>query len=88
LVEQGARLKCSHCIGALSRCLIGGFGCVKDAERGRKMAYQSAAAGSKYGQYMVGWLLHTGFGSGLKNGVEAAVQYRLAAAQVLTFRPP
>ncbi len=32
---------------------------------------------------MVGWLLHTGFGSGLKNGVEAAVQYRLAAAQVL-----
>lgn len=49
------------------------------------MAYQSASAGSKYGQYMVGWLLHTGFGSGMKNGVEAGVQYRLAAAQVLVF---
>jgi TPR repeat protein len=82
LVEQGARLKCCHCQGALSRCLAGGFGCAKDPERCRQLARESAAAGSRYGQYMVGWLHHTGWGSGSKNLSEAVIQYQLAAAQV------
>jgi TPR repeat protein len=83
LVEQGARLKCCHCKGALSRCLAGAFGCLKDPERCRQLAHESASAGSKYGQYMVGWLHHTGWGGTVKNMGEAVAQYRLAAAQVV-----
>jgi TPR repeat protein len=82
LVEQGARLKCSHCLGGLARCLAGGFGCAKDPERCLQLARESAAAGSRYGQYMVGWLHHTGWVTGVKNLDEAAFYYRLASAQV------
>ena len=111
LVEQGARLRCCHCQGMMSRCLAGGFGCAKDSEQSRKLARDSAAAGSRclpralprcffvtfaprppplffrniclrYGQYMAGWLQHTGWGGCAKDLGEALAHYRSAAQQV------
>lgn len=48
---------CIHCEGVLARCLIGGYGCDKNIPKGAKLAEKSAVAGSKYGQYIWGFVL-------------------------------
>ena len=59
----------------LSLCLLQGWGVARDVERARQLARTSAAAGSRYGQFALGTLLHS--------EDEAVALYQLSAAQGL-----
>ena len=45
---------CAHSKGALGRCLVYGAGVAKDVGRGLALARESAAAGSSFGQFVLG----------------------------------
>jgi TPR repeat protein len=56
LAQAGAVSGCMHSCGVLACCFVNGDGCSPDMVRGLQLARDSAAAGSKYGQFMLGEL--------------------------------
>jgi TPR repeat protein len=77
----GAALDCAHSKGALGRCLAYGAGVAEDVGRGLALARESAAAGSCFGQFVVGKCYDAGWGGVAQDDTEAVGWYRLAAAQ-------
>ena len=68
-----------HCKGVLARCLILGIGIEnKNIELGLELGRESEAAGSLFGQFIIGKCYHEGLGME-KNYVEAKRLYTLAA---------
>ncbi len=58
----GTALGCAHSKGALGRCLASGAAVAKDVGIGLALARESAAAGSSFGQYVVGKCYDAGWG--------------------------
>ena len=83
LVEEGARLGCHHCQGAMSWCYRGGYGCEADAARSLELARESSGKGSRYGQHVLGRLYEDGGRGFVQDDAQAVALYRLAAAQNL-----
>jgi TPR repeat protein len=81
LASAGAGLGCAHSKGALSRCYVTGWGVAKDEARGLALGRESEAAGSCFGQYVVGWCYDNGCGGVAQDYAEAVRLYRLAADQ-------
>ncbi len=54
VASAGAAMGCAHSKGALGRCLIYGYGVAKDVSKGLALERESAAAGSCFGQFVVG----------------------------------
>jgi TPR repeat protein len=81
LAEAGERAGCTHCQGVLARLNVKFYD--HDDVRALELARQSAGAGSKYGQCVLGILYHYGLGDLHQDYAAAAAQYRLAAAQGL-----
>jgi TPR repeat protein len=73
LAAAGAALGCAHSKGALGRCFFTGFGVTQDERKGLALGKESAAAGSCFGQYLVGRFK--------EKETEAVRLYRLAATQ-------
>ena len=55
LAEIGDKKGCSACSGVLARCLYNGKGCAQDKTLALQLAHKSAASGSHFGYFMVGW---------------------------------
>jgi TPR repeat protein len=53
LLQEGARLGCSHCKGILGGCFLFGEGVDGDHVRGSELLKESIAAASCYGQYVL-----------------------------------
>jgi TPR repeat protein len=81
LAADGVVLGCAHSKGALGRCYINGFGVAKDVARGLALGRESEAAGSCFGQFVVGVSYEFGCGGVAQDYAEAVRLYRLAAAQ-------
>jgi TPR repeat protein len=81
LVEEGASLGCHHCQGVMAACYWGGDGCEEDEARSLELARESSGKGSRYGQYVLGWLYYYGVGGVAQDNAQALALYRLAAAQ-------
>jgi TPR repeat protein len=83
LAEEGVRLGCHHCQGVMACFYHFGCGCRPHQARSLELARESAARGSRYGQYTLGQL--HGFGrEGLeRDSDQQLVFFRLAAAQGL-----
>ena len=64
----------------LGRCVIMGFGVAQNVEQGLDYGKESAAAGSCFGQFVLGRCHHDGLGVE-KDRPKAEEQYRLAAKQ-------
>jgi TPR repeat protein len=75
LAAAGAALGCAHSKGALGRCYV-----VNDAAKGLELGRESAAAGSCFGQLVVGLCYRFGC-IVAQDHAEAVRLYRLAAAQ-------
>jgi TPR repeat protein len=58
LARFGAENGCSHCEGVLARCYLGGYGCKEDPVEAEKLATASAAAGSHYVDFVLGYLAY------------------------------
>jgi TPR repeat protein len=79
LAAAGAALGCAHSKGALGHCyVLYGDGDAEDVEKGHALARESAAAGSCFGQYVVG-LSHNHWDG--EEHAEAVRWFRLAAVQ-------
>jgi TPR repeat protein len=76
LAEDGARLGCHHCQGALARNLMrtNGAECLA-------LANESAAKGSCYGQRVLGYMHQKGLARVTVDYAKAVAFYQLAAAQ-------
>ena len=73
-----------HSRGVLSLFHLNGLACPTDKQLALQMARDSAAAGSRYGQYAHARILQQGIGGGIGiDHVSAAAEYRLAALQGL-----
>ncbi len=81
LATAGAALGCAHSKGALGRCYITRWGVAADQARGLALGRESAAAGSCFGQFVVGLSSSGGYSGVTKDHAEAVRHYRLAAAQ-------
>jgi TPR repeat protein len=82
LASAGAALGCAHSKGTLGRCYVGGHGVVKDEARGLALGRESSAAGSCFGQFVVGVYYRYGRrGSVAQDYTEAARLFHLAADQ-------
>ena len=73
-------MSCAHSKGALGRCLVSGSGVAKDVAKGLALGRESAAAGSRFGQFAVGRCCDEGWGVA-QDYAEAVRLWRLAAAQ-------
>ena len=88
LAKQGSALGCAHSRGVYAFLSVnnytgGHFRGRPALVRGLRLARESAAAGSKYGQYVLG-SLHLGGRCGLQHDIaQALVYFRLAAEQGL-----
>ena len=67
----------------MCECYWYGYGCEGDSARSLELARESSGKGSRYGQYMLGWFYHDGFGGVARDYAQAVALYRLAAAQNL-----
>ena len=76
----GANLGCPHNKGILSCCYAYGRGVAEDRVKGFELARQSAADGSRIGQYSIGKCYLMGWGVA-RDGTEAVRLWLLAAAQ-------
>ena len=76
-----AKAGAAHSKVALGRCYVGGYGVRADNARGLALGRESEAAGSCFGQYVVGLCYNNGCGGVAQDYAEAARLYRLAAAQ-------
>jgi TPR repeat protein len=74
----GAAMSCAHSKGALSRCLVIGATVAKDVGKGLEVERESVAAGSCFGNYVVGCCYAKGAGVA-QDSAEAARLYGLAA---------
>ena len=85
LAEAGARLGCCDCSGIAAYCRAQGYGgLLKDKASALQLARGSTAAGSRYGQLVMGMLYLSRHVEGLVRNVPAAfAHYRLAASQGL-----
>ena len=83
LAEEGARLGCHHCQGVVANCYCWGIGCEEDEARSLELALESSRRGSRYGQFTLGLLHHSGEGGLAVDYAQAVAFYRLAAAQGL-----
>jgi TPR repeat protein len=84
LAEEGARLGCHHCQGVLSCYWSDGWLGGKGHEaRSLELARESSGRGSRYGQYALGRMHRYNRGGLAYDDAQAAVFYRLAAAQGL-----
>jgi len=84
LAEAGSRLGCLHSRGVLACCYAEGRGCEADYARAMMLASESASAGCRYGQYVLGSLHDDPPKPGIEcNFATAAAHYRSAAAQQL-----
>ncbi len=81
LVEEGTRAGCHHCQGMLALCYWGGYGCAKNSAQCLMLAKESCSKGSRYGQFVMGWLLRLRQGGPAYDNVQAAKFYALAAEQ-------
>ncbi len=81
LASAGAALGCAHSKGALGRCYLRGFGVIQDEARGLALGRESEAAGSFFGQIVVGYCYYVGCGGVAQDDAKAVRLYRLAAAQ-------
>jgi TPR repeat protein len=81
LAAAGAALGCGHSKGALGHCYVFRFGVSKDAARGLALGRESEAAGSCFGQLVVGVCYYLGCGGVAQDYAEAVRLFRLAAAQ-------
>jgi hypothetical protein len=81
LASAGAALGCAHSKGTLGRCYLGGHGVVKDEARGLALGRESSAAGSCFGQFVVGVCYRYGRGGVAQDYAEAARLFHLAADQ-------
>ena len=61
LASAGAAMGCAHSKGVLSQCLITGVSVAVDRAQGLALARESAAAGSLFGQFVVGLCTHVGW---------------------------
>ena len=82
LVEEGARLGCHHCQGVMAWCYVYCFK-APQTQRSLELARESSGKGSRYGQYVLGWLYQNGEGGVAQDYAQAVALYRLAAAQNL-----
>jgi hypothetical protein len=83
LAEEGVRLGCHHCQGVMA---LGYWydNCYElDYAQSLELAHLSSGKGSRYGQLALGELHYYGDGGLAVDHVQAAVLYRLAAAQGL-----
>ena len=62
LAQAGVKMGCHHCKGSLACCRVHGSGSSRDVEQALQLARESAAQGSKYGLYMMGYFI-MGLGS-------------------------
>jgi len=85
LAEAGVRSGCCDCSGIAAYCHARGYGGLcKDEASALQLARASAAAGSRYGQLVMGMLYLSPRVEGLARSVAAALaHYRLAASQGL-----
>jgi TPR repeat protein len=81
LAAAGAALDCVHSKGVLSGCYMKGRGVVPDKARGLALGIESAAAGSCFGQYVVGLCCRSGSCGVAQDEDEAVQLFSLAAAQ-------
>jgi uncharacterized protein len=81
LASAGASLGCAHSKGALGRFYLWGRGVAADEARGLALGRESEAAGSCFGQHVVGECYDNGYGGVARDYAEAARLYRLAADQ-------
>jgi TPR repeat protein len=81
----GAALGCAHSKGALGRCYVMGYCVASDAARGLALGRENEAAGSCFGQFVVGVCYNYGYGGVAKDDAEAVRLYRLAAEQGLAL---
>jgi TPR repeat protein len=77
----GAALGCAHSKGMLGCCYIYGVGVEEDEERGLALGRESEAAGSCFGQFVVGVCYNNGYGGVAQDYAEAVRLYSLSAAQ-------
>jgi TPR repeat protein len=83
LAEIGAKKGCSACSGVLARCLYNGTGCVQDKTLALRLAHKSAASGSHFGYFVVGWKNYDdGDYANAYQMWQIAAELGLAAAQV------
>ena len=91
VAEAGKRLGCMHCRGVVAHCIVEGFlggvemGSLRDSQLlvALQLARESAAAGSRYGQFVMG-RLHWFVGEGRANNTASVHMYfRPAATQGL-----
>jgi TPR repeat protein len=79
--SAGAALDCAHSKGALGLCYVYGHSIAQDFARGLALGRESAAAGSCFGQFVVGACYRNGCGGVAQDDAEAVRLYSLAAAQ-------
>ncbi len=72
--------RCCHCQGCISCCYAEGWGTEKNPTLALHLAQQSAAAGSVFGLYMMGWLHDNGIAVAAVNQPLALAFYERAAA--------
>jgi TPR repeat protein len=77
----GAALGCAHSKGALGSCYLFCFSVAEVKARGLALGRESEAAGSCFGQFVVGWCYMNGWGGVAQDFAEAVRLYRLAAEQ-------
>jgi len=83
LASFGVRRGCPHCKGVLARCFLGGIGCDESIVVAKYLAEKSAAAGSRYGHFVLGYLAYDrGHHDLAKNNWKKAAELGLAVAQV------
>ncbi len=79
LVQHGASLGCSHCIGVAASCHWGGLGCEVNKPLSWQMASASAAGGSRYGFWMLGVMHRLGDGGAPQDYQQALQLFNMAA---------
>jgi TPR repeat protein len=81
LASAGASLGCIHSKGALADCLLHGTGTAVDVAEGFRLATESAAAGSLYGQHSLAVAYRRGVAGVPRDDATAAQLFTLAAEQ-------
>jgi hypothetical protein len=79
--SAGVALGCAHSKGVLGHFYVRGIGVAKDVASGLALGRESEAAGSCFGQLVVGSCCRMGYGGVARDDAEAVRLYRLAAEQ-------
>ncbi len=82
-VCKASSLGCMHSSGVLSYCLVFGIGCRTARCRALPLARASCAAGSRFGQFVMGHMHRFGYGGLERSNALALHYFRLAASQSL-----